>query len=61
MSRINFGVIGLVRWGPNILGSLSRIDDTNIVCISDLNEEALLYVSKRFHAKIPDSKHPLKK
>ena len=48
MNKINFGVIGLGRWGPNILGSLSRIDDTNIICISDLNEEALFSISKRY-------------
>ena len=48
MNKINFGVIGLGRWGPNILGSLSRIDDANIVCISDLNEEALISINKRY-------------
>jgi predicted dehydrogenase len=48
MNKINFGVIGLGRWGPNILGSISRIDNTNIVCICDLNEKALFSINKRY-------------
>jgi len=48
MNNINIGVIGLGRWGPNIVGSLSRIDEANLVVISDLNQETLFNVSKRY-------------
>jgi len=41
-------VIGLGRWGPNIVGALSRIDEANLTVIADINEETLSNVSKRY-------------
>lgn len=48
MSEINFGIIGLGRWGPNILGSLSRIEEANVVGIADINEKSIVQVNKRY-------------
>ena len=51
-TEINVGIIGAGRWGPNLIGSFSRLDGVKISCVVDLNKEAL----KNLHRKFPTLK-----
>ena len=45
---IKIGLIGCGRWGPNLIGSIRRIDGIEINHVADQNKFALENVSKRF-------------
>ena len=42
----SFGVIGVGRWGPNIIGSLNQIDKVHVSHVCDTNEDNLSIISK---------------
>ena len=44
----SFGVIGVGRWGPNIIGSLNQIDKVHVSHVCDTNEDNLSIISKKF-------------
>ena len=45
---IKIGLIGCGRWGPNLIGSIRRIDGIEINHVADQNKFALENVGKRF-------------
>jgi predicted dehydrogenase len=48
MSDMQVGLIGAGRWGPNIIGSLRRVDGASINHVADLNEDSLRCLNARF-------------
>lgn len=48
MSDMQIGLIGAGRWGPNIIGSLRRVDGASINHVADLNEDSLSCLNARF-------------
>jgi predicted dehydrogenase len=46
--NINIGVIGAGRWGPNLIGSINRINKTKVVQVADLNQTSLSQLQSRF-------------
>jgi predicted dehydrogenase len=45
---IRVGLIGTGRWGPNVIGSLRRVDGASIHHVADLNEDSLRFLNARF-------------
>lgn len=50
MDNITVGIIGLGHWGPNILGSLSRIKEVKLKSICDQNTQALIRLSENYES-----------
>ncbi|MEK9772107.1 MAG: Gfo/Idh/MocA family oxidoreductase [Opitutae bacterium] len=50
---IKLGLIGAGRWGPNLIGSLRRIEGVQIEHIADKSQEAIQNIEKRFDNIIP--------
>ena len=48
--KINIGLIGAGRWGPNLIGAFNRMNDVELTRIADLNPLALDALSNRFPA-----------
>ncbi len=44
----NIGVVGVGRWGPNVIGSLLRINGVNVKVASDTNQASLNTLKSRF-------------
>ena len=42
------GAIGCGYWGPNLIRNFVEIPDSTMVAISDLNEERLAHLQKRY-------------
>ena len=47
-NKINFGVIGTGRWGPNVIGAINRIKNATLLKVADLNKDALDKLKSRF-------------
>lgn len=47
---INIGIIGAGRWGPNIIGSLQKIEGSAVTHACDINPLNLDIINKRFPA-----------
>lgn len=45
---MNIGIIGCGYWGPNLVRNFSALDDVNVVAVSDLRQERLDFISRRF-------------
>ena len=45
---ISIGIIGAGRWGPNLIGSFSRLEGVEISGVVDLNKEALKNLQRKF-------------
>jgi len=50
---IRIGLIGAGRWGPNLIGSLRRIEGVEIKHVADQSKEAIQKIVKRFDCIIP--------
>ena len=50
---IKIGLIGAGRWGPNLIGSLRRIEGVEIKHVADQSKEAIQKIVKRFDCIIP--------
>ena len=48
INNINFGVIGVGRWGPNVIGAINKINDATLINVADKNDEALSILDTRF-------------
>jgi predicted dehydrogenase len=48
--KINIGLIGAGRWGPNLIGAFNRMNDVELTRVADLNPLALDALSNRFPA-----------
>lgn len=48
MNRINLGLIGVGRWGPNVLGALKRIPQVGSIFVSDLNTQTLKVLKSKY-------------
>ncbi len=46
--NIRIGIIGAGRWGPNVIGALIRIPQTEVAKVADIDEHALSALSNRF-------------
>ena len=55
---LNVGVIGYGYWGPNLVRNFQETDTANVVMVSDLDNERLQLVGKRYPAieTTPDHK-----
>ena len=49
-NEIKIGLIGAGRWGPNLIGAISRLSGAKLVKIADCNQEALINVKHKFPA-----------
>jgi len=47
--KIDVGIIGAGRWGPNVIGALRRIHHVNANCIADINQSSLDQLENRFN------------
>ena len=47
--KIDIGIIGAGRWGPNVIGALRRIHQVNANCIADVNQSSFDQLEKRFN------------
>lgn len=47
--KIDIGIIGAGRWGPNVIGALRRIHQVNANCIADINQSSFNQLEKRFN------------
>ena len=47
--KIDIGIIGAGRWGPNVIGALRRIHQVNANCIADINQSSFDQLEKRFN------------
>ncbi len=47
-SRLNFGVIGCGRWGPNHIRVFSELDRSRVIACADPNEARCAGMSRRF-------------
>lgn len=58
MAKFNVGVIGVGYWGKKIVDEYSKLEEANLVGVSDLDEKNLLFCSERFGVKglYPDYK-----
>jgi predicted dehydrogenase len=45
---IRIGMIGVGYWGPNLIRNFSELDDAQVVACSDLSEERLNKIAKRY-------------
>ena len=45
---IRIGMIGVGYWGPNLIRNFSELDDAQIVACSDLSQERLSKIAKRY-------------
>src|ERR1035437_3564267 len=45
---IKVGVIGYGYWGPNLVRSMFEAPETQVVAVSDMNEERLKLVQSRY-------------
>lgn len=48
ITNINFGVIGVGRWGPNVIGAINKINEATLINVADKNKEALSILDTRF-------------
>ncbi|OGS42416.1 MAG: hypothetical protein A3K67_05735 [Euryarchaeota archaeon RBG_16_62_10] len=51
MSKFNVGVIGVGYWGRKIVDEYSKIDDVEIIGVSDLDEKNLAFCAERYGVK----------
>jgi len=51
MAKFNVGVIGVGYWGKKIVDEYSKIDDANLLGVSDLDEKNLSYCEERYGVK----------
>lgn len=47
---IRIGMIGVGYWGPNLIRNFSELDDAQVVSCSDLSQERLSKIAKRYPA-----------
>ena len=47
--KIEIGIIGAGRWGPNVIGALRRLPEVNANCIADVNQSSLDQLDNRFN------------
>ncbi|MBH45163.1 MAG: hypothetical protein CMC93_00925 [Flavobacteriaceae bacterium] len=47
-SPLRVAIIGVGRWGPNVLGALHRIDGVSVEFVADLNTECLDILKSKF-------------
>jgi predicted dehydrogenase len=47
--KIDIGIIGAGRWGPNVIGALQRLPEVNANCIADINQSSLDQLENRFN------------
>ena len=47
--KIDIGIIGAGRWGPNVIGALRRIPNVNADCVADINRSSLDQLENRFN------------
>ncbi len=45
---IRIGMIGVGYWGPNLIRNFSELDDAQVVACSDLSQERLTKIAKRY-------------
>ena len=48
MDQIRVGVIGSGYWGPNLIRNFVEINATELVIVSDLNQERLWHINNRY-------------
>ena len=46
--KINVGVVGAGRWGPNIINALERVENSKVWSVYDSNPESLGLIKKKF-------------
>ncbi len=46
--KINVGVIGAGRWGPNIINAIERVENSKVWSVYDSNLESLCLIKKKF-------------
>jgi len=51
MAKFNVGVIGVGYWGKKIVDEYSKIEDANLLGVSDLDEKNLAYCEERYGVK----------
>ncbi len=51
MSKVNVGVIGVGYWGKKIVDEYSKIENANILGVSDLDEKNLAFCDERYGVK----------
>jgi predicted dehydrogenase len=47
--KIEIGIIGAGRWGPNVIGALRRIPEVNANSVADINQSSLDQLENRFN------------
>ena len=45
---LRIGMIGVGYWGPNLIRNFSELDDAQVVSCSDLSQERLNKIAKRY-------------
>lgn len=51
MAKFNVGVIGVGYWGRKIVDEYSKVEDVNLVGVSDLDEKNLAHCAERYGVK----------
>lgn len=51
MAKFNVGIIGAGYWGRKIVDEFSKVENVNIVGVSDLDEKNLAFCAERFGVK----------
>ena len=45
---ISLGILGVGRWGPNVLRNFATMEDVHIQAVCDIDDKRLLQIKKRF-------------
>ncbi len=51
MAKYNVGVIGVGYWGKKLVDEFTKVEDANVVGVSDLDEKNLQFCAERFGIK----------
>ncbi len=51
MAKFNVGVIGVGYWGKKIVDEFTKVEDANVIGVSDLDEKNLQFCAERYGIK----------
>lgn len=48
MAKLNVGIIGVGYWGKKIVDEFTKVEDANVIGVSDLDDKSLEFCSERY-------------
>ena len=46
--KVNVGLVGVGRWGPNVIGAINRLGHGQVAKVADPSHQALQRLADRF-------------